>query len=104
MGPEDDRGTVDRQWAGLTAAVARPHSAVLYHLQNHYSLIYAAREWHADAGGSALCFCERPQGLVLPVSDYSWQAAQCQLALTLISCVCRPAVRLKGVGPSTLAA
>ena len=43
---------MDRQWVGLTAALARPHSAVLYHLQNHYSLIYAAREWHADAGGS----------------------------------------------------
>ena len=64
MGPEDDKGMVDRQWAGLTAAVARPHSAVLYHLQNHYSLIYAAREWHADAGRSALCFCGQPQGLV----------------------------------------
>ena len=63
MGPEDDRGAVARQWAGLTAALARPHSAVLYHLQNHYSLIYAAREWHADAGGAAgisLCCCAHP--------------------------------------------
>ena len=79
MGPEDDRGAVAGQWVGLTAALARPHSAILYHLHNHYSLIYAAREWHADAGGSACAVVLNPQGFWFCLSLLS-MAAQRRLA------------------------
>ena len=38
------------QWEALVAIVKSENSVLIYHLENHYSMIYATREWDADAG------------------------------------------------------
>lgn len=34
----------------LLSWLSAPRAALIYHLENHFSLIYAAREWRSDAG------------------------------------------------------
>ena len=38
------------QWEALVAIAKSDNSVLIYHLENHYSMIYATREWDADAG------------------------------------------------------
>jgi len=46
----DDADTVAAHWNELKQCVANPSQVLLFHLQNHYSMIYAARENQADEG------------------------------------------------------
>lgn len=50
----DDADTVTQQWAGLVALLKDSNSALLYHMENHYCLVFAARSWYMDAGGCLL--------------------------------------------------
>lgn len=43
----DDSDIVDAHWMALLAALRDPQRVLLYHLENHYSLVYAARSWAA---------------------------------------------------------
>ena len=46
----DDDIKITAHWNNLKACVANPSQVLLFHLQNHYSMIYAARENDADTG------------------------------------------------------
>jgi len=41
----DSLAAIDHQWETLKAAFHSPHSALLFHLKNHYALVFAWREW-----------------------------------------------------------
>ncbi|KAL1523743.1 hypothetical protein AB1Y20_018671 [Prymnesium parvum] len=44
----DDERERRQSWAALKAAFAQERSALLLHHKNHYSLIFAMREWHSE--------------------------------------------------------
>ena len=79
----DSAETVTQQWQALMALLRDNNSAVLYHMENHYCLVFAARSWHVDAG--------RPTGIL-------WRVGS-RLATLLVpysmpsTHACTPAVR-----------
>jgi len=45
----DDRaGAVAAQWSALRSAFGRRDACLVFHLKNHYALVYALREWVED--------------------------------------------------------
>eukprot|EP00854_Cymbomonas_tetramitiformis_P007532 gene7532-8967_t len=48
----DSAEKVAQQWQGLRAALLRPATVLIYHMENHYCLIFAAREWRVAGGYS----------------------------------------------------
>lgn len=52
MKETDDADAVTQQWLALLQLLRDFKSCVLYHMENHYCLIFAARSWYMDAGVS----------------------------------------------------
>jgi hypothetical protein len=46
----DDVHTINDQWNALRAAFTEQHSILLFHLTNHYAIIYALREYVSQDG------------------------------------------------------
>ena len=47
----DAPSVIDKQWAELWSTFTRPESIIVYHLKNHYALIFAMREYQKDPHG-----------------------------------------------------
>jgi len=46
---DDSAEAIEHQWATFKGAFSKPNSVLLFHLTNHYALVYAWREWLEDA-------------------------------------------------------
>ena len=51
----DSSDTIQEQWQGVVKIVQDSSSAFMYHMENHYCLLFAARSWRMDAGNSVSC-------------------------------------------------
>lgn len=48
----DSNDTIQEQWQAVVRVVQDSNSAFMYHMENHYCLVFAARSWRMDAGYS----------------------------------------------------
>ncbi len=51
----DSNDTIQKQWQGVVRVVQDSSSAFMYHMENHYCLVFAARSWQMDAGNIVSC-------------------------------------------------
>ena len=51
----DSNDNIQKQWQGVVRVVQDSSSAFMYHMENHYCLVFAARSWQMDAGNIVSC-------------------------------------------------
>lgn len=59
----DDAATQTAQWHTLLSQLHSPKAALIFHLENHYSVIYGARSWETvrRSGGDAVALRGPPR-------------------------------------------
>lgn len=78
---------VAEQWQALKGMLAQPGTALVFHMENHYAMIYAAREWDAAVGGPASAPPAEPAAAAIE-----------SLSITAYPSLPQPAVRDEGRG------
>lgn len=63
----DDEAAQAAQWAALLSHLKSPTAALIFHLENHYSVVYGARTWETvrRRGGIGSAACGEPRRGVL---------------------------------------
>ena len=51
----DSNDTIQEQWQAVVRVVQDTNTAFMYHMENHYCLVFAARAWRVDAGNFVSC-------------------------------------------------
>lgn len=75
----DGNTEVEACWVGLKAAFAKEASALIIHHKNHYSLIFAMREWRSPDGIAIREVLTARKGQ-RPTAWVSWKEIHCTLA------------------------
>ena len=76
LAPGDGEDEVAAQWAELRREFTRPKTAILFHLKNHYAMLFALREWVDTKTGTPVRQLLTARKGQRPTAWIDWQEAR----------------------------